>query len=333
MAFSHSKAAVATALCSQRRQPSRLEKDFTNQQVAFLIGTLAALAPGLYSATALAQSFFPDVPADYWAQPFIVQLAQAGIVEGYPDGTFRPEEILDRDEYAAVIRQAFDADTERTIPSASVLEDVPENYWAAAAIEEAYETGFMGLPAEDQFNPQNEVSRVDAIAALVQGLEPTVEVAQTPLTVESTTPRAVSSLGSVQAPDDSYQLAFPIAATQIMQIFAPPASATPTTDPASGGVAISPANVGTDTQDLSQFYTDASEIPEDARDEVALATRLGLVVNYPDVTVLDPTAPITRGSMAALIHQTLVYQNQLDPLPQDSPAMPYVVEEDSAGSN
>jgi hypothetical protein len=333
MARSQQKKVIAKALS---RQHSYSEKDFTNQQIAFLIGTIAALAPGLYSATALAQSFFPDVPADYWAEPFISELAAAGIVEGYPDGTFRPEESLDRDEYAAVIRRAFDADTERTISSASTFEDVPETYWAAPAIEAAYETGFMGLPAEDQFNPQNEVSRVDAIAALVQGIEPAEPVAAVPLTIESAepreeTPRAVSSLGSVQS--QPAQFAFPIAATQIMQIFAPPASATPTASAADVATAASPANVSPETPDLSQFYTDASEIPEYARDEVALATRLGLVVNYPEATVLNPTAPITRGSMAALIHQTLVYQNQLEPLPQDSPATSYVVEGESADSN
>lgn len=323
MARRHQKTVVATAL---PKQHPRREKDFTNQQIAFLIGSLAALAPGLYSANALAQSFFPDVPADYWAEPFISQLAQEGIVEGYPDGTFRPEELLDRDEYAAVIRRAFDADTERTIPSASALEDVPENYWAATAIEEAYETGFMNLPAENQFNPENEVSRVDAIAALVQGLEPTAAVAAAPLTTEPTEPpRAVSSLGSVQS--QTSQFAFPIAATQMMQIFAPPA------DAADVAVSASPANVVPEAEDLSQFYTDASEIPEYAREEVALATRLGLVVNYPDVTVLNPTAPITRGSMAALIHQALVYQNQLEPLSPDSSATSYVVEGESADSN
>jgi len=113
---------------------------------------------------------------------FIEKLAQQDIVEGNPDSTFRPEDAINRDEYAAIIRKAFDTDTERTIPGGSALSDVPENYWAAPAIEEAYETGFMGTPEPNEFNPQNEITRVNAILALVQGVEP-----QEPTTVSSAT--------------------------------------------------------------------------------------------------------------------------------------------------
>ncbi|WP_414541578.1 S-layer homology domain-containing protein [Nostoc sp. CCY0012] len=44
------------------------------------------------SSVALAQTSFPDVPPDHWAQPFINRLAQRNIIAGYPDGTFRPEQ-------------------------------------------------------------------------------------------------------------------------------------------------------------------------------------------------------------------------------------------------
>ncbi|MEL6606493.1 MAG: S-layer homology domain-containing protein, partial [Cyanobacteria bacterium J06614_10] len=82
--------------------------------------------PGALLLSAHAQSAYPDIPSDYWAQPYIQQLSERDILTGYPDGTFRPEQPIDRDEYAAVIRQAFDAESVRSIPEASSFEDVPE---------------------------------------------------------------------------------------------------------------------------------------------------------------------------------------------------------------
>ncbi|NJL44676.1 MAG: S-layer homology domain-containing protein, partial [Leptolyngbyaceae cyanobacterium SM2_3_12] len=182
----------------------------------------AALVPGFFSLQALAQDMFSDVPADHWAQPFITTLAQQGILEGYPDGTFRPEAAIDRDEYAAVIRQAFATNPERDLASASTLGDVPEGYWAAPAIEEAYEMGFMDLPATNQFNPQAEVSRAEAMAALVQGLELTGPSPMAiPIAAEAQ-PEIIQSQGGQPRRGTPFHLAVPMASTELMKAFAPP---------------------------------------------------------------------------------------------------------------
>ena len=129
------------------------EADWTTRQAAAVIGSVALLAtvPGGFLLAAHAQTLYPDVSEDYWAQPFIAELTEANILTGYPDGTFRPDQAIDRDEYAAVIRQAFDADAIRTLPNGSAFSDVPEGYWADDAIEEAYETGFLGTPDPNEF--------------------------------------------------------------------------------------------------------------------------------------------------------------------------------------
>jgi|GEM_PF-631412 len=288
------------------------EEDWSLRQVAALIGAIAstAIAPGLFSARALAQSIFPDVPSDYWAQPYIQTLAQEGIVEGYLDGTFRPEQPIDRDEYAAIIRQAFDTENVRSLESASTLSDVPEGYWAEGAIEDAYEGGFMDLPEENEFEPQTEVSRVNAILALVEGLNLSQDTTQT--ATASTPPPSQRPMAQDQR-GTPFHLAFPMASTEIMRIFAPPAPA----QAAPQQAATSPApQAEQPSPDLSQYYADADQIPDYALDEVALATELGLIVNYPDPQLLNPTQPLSRAGAAALIHQALVHQGELEPLPE-----------------
>jgi len=90
------------------------------------IGLMAgAIAPYLATAQAPAVPSFPDTQ-NYWAQPFIYALAQRKIVTGYPDNTFRPEKSVGRDEFAAILRQAFDKAPERHIASGSTYKDVPK---------------------------------------------------------------------------------------------------------------------------------------------------------------------------------------------------------------
>jgi len=61
---------------------------------------------------------------------------------------------------------------------------------------------------------------------------------------------------------------------------------------------------------LPTFYQDATEIPGYAMDDVAIATRAGLVANYPNLKILGPNLAATRGDVAVAIYQALVYQDE-----------------------
>ena len=74
------------------------------------------------------------------------------------------------------------------------------------------------------------------------------------------------------------------------------------------------------------FYTDASRIPEYARDSVAAATQKGIVVNYPDVADLEPSKAVTRADVAAFIYQALVNEGVLAPISSRMEASEYIVQ-------
>ncbi len=61
-----------------------------------------------------------------------------------------------------------------------------------------------------------------------------------------------------------------------------------------------------------------------AVDDVAATTAAGIVVNYPDRRMLNPTRPATRGEVAAIIHQALVSQGKAVPI-ADPSASQYMV--------
>ncbi len=50
---------------------------------------------------------FPDVPTNHWAYEYVKDLADKGLVEGYPDGEFKGDRAMTRYEYAAIIYRAL----------------------------------------------------------------------------------------------------------------------------------------------------------------------------------------------------------------------------------
>ena len=69
---------------------------------------------------------FVDVPAKHWAYGAVAQLAKAGIVDGYGDGTFRGDRSMTRYEMAQVVAKAMaksekaDAETKALIDKLAV---------------------------------------------------------------------------------------------------------------------------------------------------------------------------------------------------------------------
>jgi hypothetical protein len=71
-----------------------------------MLGVLGIAALLWWGGVARAETF-TDVPPDHWAYEAIDYLQQAGLVEGYPDGTFRGERSFTRYEMAMVIARIF----------------------------------------------------------------------------------------------------------------------------------------------------------------------------------------------------------------------------------
>ncbi|WP_254568288.1 S-layer homology domain-containing protein [Oscillatoria sp. HE19RPO] len=273
------------------------------------------------------QSSFPDVEPNYWASPFIEGLAEENIVVGYPDGTFRPTKNIERDEFAALIRKAFEVTERREIASGSVFNDVPENYWAVPAIEEAYQGGFMDASSNNQlFYPRQDMTRAEALTSLAQGLQ-LVQV-RPPATTYQAGDRTPSR--QTRRPVAKRQLAFPLAFTALMQPFLLIQRANAQTPAQPGPVVEEPTQESFVTEqpapDLTAYYADADRIPSEATDPILAATQANIVVNHPDPSVLNPNEFLSRGSAAALIYQSLVHAGRMEPLPENSPANQYIVE-------
>jgi hypothetical protein len=140
----------------------------TGTAVLMVLGTTAGtIAPLTITAPSLAQVNFSDVQSDYWATQFIQQLSQRGIIAGFPDGTFHPEDPVTRAQFAAMINKAFQKPALRQQVK---FKDVPNNYWAYNAIEQAYTIGFLSGYPGNIFRPNENIPRQQVLVSLANGL-------------------------------------------------------------------------------------------------------------------------------------------------------------------
>lgn len=115
---------------------------------------------------------FKDVPEGHWALEPLSRALSWGLISGYPDGTFRGQEPLNRAALAVVLAKFLDK--LRVTEEAPLPWDVPPGHWAASAVRRVVGTGLMGLNVDASFGLQNPVNRYEmaqVLAALKTLLE------------------------------------------------------------------------------------------------------------------------------------------------------------------
>lgn len=102
-----------------------------------------------------------DVYAHEWYNNAISTLTNAGILNGYPDGLFYPNESITRAEFAAIASR-FYADKEGTV-TGDAFTDIA-GHWANEDINLAYAKGLINGYPDGTFRPDAAITRAEAIA-------------------------------------------------------------------------------------------------------------------------------------------------------------------------
>ncbi|NJL63475.1 MAG: DUF1565 domain-containing protein [Methylacidiphilales bacterium] len=110
---------------------------------------------------------FNDVSPNYWAKAYIEALASRNIIAGFPDGSFKPDAPVTRDQFAAIIAKAFNPTPKK---DAIAFTDVKSDYWAFQVIQVAARGGFISGYPDKTFKPKQEIPRVQVLVALANGL-------------------------------------------------------------------------------------------------------------------------------------------------------------------
>jgi hypothetical protein len=116
------------------------------------------------------QASFRDVPLGSTYSAFVETAAKAGIVGGYPDGTFRPNEPVTRGQAVKMISVA--ANWAQAYPPVATFSDIPGNHWAFGYVEAAYRQGIINGYADGTFRPQVGMSRAQVSKVLTIATQP-----------------------------------------------------------------------------------------------------------------------------------------------------------------
>ena len=111
---------------------------------------------------------FSDVPRNHWAYKEITEMAEKGIIKGYDNRTFRPNNEVTRAEFAKIMIAAADVDMDKRSVS-QTFKDVPKSHWAFYYVEYAkpYLTGYKS-GSTYTYKPDNSAVREDIAVALVR---------------------------------------------------------------------------------------------------------------------------------------------------------------------
>lgn len=114
-------------------------------------------------------AYFTDV-YNHWAKNAIEAMMKQGLISGYPNNTFRPDQYLSREELAAIMERMMKLeDTEVDPKQASSLKDVASSRWSYPIIQKIRLYGFMQGYPDDTFRPANNLTRAELAAVLARG--------------------------------------------------------------------------------------------------------------------------------------------------------------------
>lgn len=112
---------------------------------------------------------FPDVESGSWYEDAVNWAAGYRMVNGYEDGTFRPEERITREEMCVILERFLQLMEGKAVPSALSFADTQEiSDWAVAGVSRMVRCGIIQGNEKNQFLPKDSTIRAEAAAVLLR---------------------------------------------------------------------------------------------------------------------------------------------------------------------
>lgn len=128
---------------------------------------LSALVTLVITIPAMA---YPDVTAEHWAAKQIEVLTEKGVIVGYPDGTFQPDDNVTRAEFASMAIKALGQE-HTNVAQPVKFTDIEPGFWAYDSIQKALYFDLISCPPQGEpFRPDDTVTRGESISVAVNAL-------------------------------------------------------------------------------------------------------------------------------------------------------------------
>lgn len=105
-----------------------------------------------------------------WAKPSIELAVHGGLVNGYNDGSFRPDALITRAEMSVMISRALGAGLDGSSQT-QFADDKDIPHWAKGAVEAIRKLGIIQGRGGNQFAPNESATRAEAVVMLLRMME------------------------------------------------------------------------------------------------------------------------------------------------------------------
>ncbi|MBD3921787.1 S-layer homology domain-containing protein [Paenibacillus sp. PR3] len=132
--------------------------------------TMITRAFTLKSATGITPEFADAAKLPQWAKTAIAEAAAAGIVTGYADGTFRPNQLITRTEMTAILVRVLDLQLNaQAKPTFADTNQIA--VWAQPSIVAAVNAGIIKGTGGNNFSPKSNASRAESVTIIMAALD------------------------------------------------------------------------------------------------------------------------------------------------------------------
>ena len=138
------------------------------KKVIALVCTLALVITSV-SVVSFAEAY-TDVTEGSAYYEAVESLSKLGIVTGYEDGTYKPEETVTRAEMAALIARIQGYEETAKANANTVFTDVPSTYWASGYVAQANGQGIINGYGDGTFGPDDAVKYEEAVKMIMATL-------------------------------------------------------------------------------------------------------------------------------------------------------------------
>ena len=124
----------------------------------------AAIINKINGFTEQEQTGFRDLSSSHWAYAEIRAAVKAGYAGGFPDGTFKPNLPVTREQAAAILNNIYKF--ENSAQSVTIKDLSKVSPWAADSVLRVVASGAMGGYEDGTFSPKKPVTRAECIVIL-----------------------------------------------------------------------------------------------------------------------------------------------------------------------
>jgi hypothetical protein len=161
--------------------------------IAFILIMSLSFVQGVSAEETENNLTFSDLNETHWAYESIMKLVDAGIIQGYPDGTFQPEGYITRAELVKITNMIYSYTDKQ---EGSNLTDIKAEDWFYENVLIAQKAGYIVGYPDNTFKPNDLITRQE-LCKILDEINNLVELPYTNTIVDEVSPWAVGYVNNV----------------------------------------------------------------------------------------------------------------------------------------